>query len=158
MTQFFLVLKACSHNVFVHCMRDVFLISGSKIAMVKFQAVLGTISKVKKARHTSELQQGLYNPKVSWETQKKSPTGVLSRKCSENMQQIYRRTPMPKCNFNKVALQLCWNHFSTSVFSWKLLHIFTVLRIPHRKVASGKERNEKRLKEQIRRQTKFTLV
>ena len=24
--------------------------------------------------------------------------------CSENMQQSYRRTPMPKCNVNKVAL------------------------------------------------------
>ena len=24
----------------------------------------------------------------------------------ENMQQIYRRTPMPKCRFNAVALQL----------------------------------------------------
>ena len=23
----------------------------------------------------------------------------------ENMQQLYRRTPMPKCDFNKVALQ-----------------------------------------------------
>ena len=30
--------------------------------------------------------------------------GVLSKKCSENMQQIYRRTLMPKCDFNKVAL------------------------------------------------------
>ena len=32
--------------------------------------------------------------------------GVLKKRCSENMQQIYRRTPMPKCNFNKVAKQL----------------------------------------------------
>ena len=30
---------------------------------------------------------------------------VLRNRCSENMQQIYRRTPMPRCNFNKVALQ-----------------------------------------------------
>ena len=30
--------------------------------------------------------------------------GVLKKRCSENMQQIYRRTPMPKCDFNKVAL------------------------------------------------------
>ena len=29
--------------------------------------------------------------------------GVLSKSCSENMQQIYRRAPMPKCDFNKVA-------------------------------------------------------
>ena len=27
----------------------------------------------------------------------------LKKKCSKNMQQIYRRTPMPKCNMNKVA-------------------------------------------------------
>ena len=30
--------------------------------------------------------------------------GVLSKMCSETMQQIYRRTPMPKCDFNKVLL------------------------------------------------------
>ena len=29
---------------------------------------------------------------------------VLKKRFSENMQQIYRRTPMPKCDFNKVAL------------------------------------------------------
>ena len=28
------------------------------------------------------------------------------KRCSENMQEIYRRIPMPKCDFNKVALQL----------------------------------------------------
>ena len=31
---------------------------------------------------------------------------LVSKMCSENMQQIYRRTPMPKCHFNEVALQL----------------------------------------------------
>ena len=39
---------------------------------------------------------------------KKQPTrGVPEKSCSENMQQIYKRTPMPRCNFNKAALQLC---------------------------------------------------
>ena len=38
--------------------------------------------------------------------QKQPPRGVLRKRCSENMQQIYRRTPMPKCDFNKVALHL----------------------------------------------------
>ena len=28
------------------------------------------------------------------------------KRCSENMQQIYRRTPMPKSDLNKVALQI----------------------------------------------------
>ena len=37
--------------------------------------------------------------------QKQPPKGVLKKKCPENMQQIYRRTPMPKFDFNKVALQ-----------------------------------------------------
>ena len=36
MTQFFLLLKACSQSVCVHCMRDVFLISESKKAMMQF--------------------------------------------------------------------------------------------------------------------------
>ena len=36
--------------------------------------------------------------------QKQQPRGVPRKKCSENMQQYYRRTPMPKCDFNKVAL------------------------------------------------------
>ena len=38
--------------------------------------------------------------------QKQPPRGVPRKKCYENMQQIYRRTPMPKCDFNKVPLQL----------------------------------------------------
>ena len=40
-------------------------------------------------------------------TKQKQPSrGVLKKRCSENMQQIFRRTPMPKCDFNKVAKQL----------------------------------------------------
>ena len=38
--------------------------------------------------------------------QKQSPRSVLGKWFSENMQQIYRRTPMSKCDFNKVAEQL----------------------------------------------------
>ena len=38
--------------------------------------------------------------------QKQPSRGVLRKKCSENMQQIYRRIPMPKFDFNKVVLQL----------------------------------------------------
>ena len=44
--------------------------------------------------------------------------------CSENMQQIYRRIPMPKCNFNKFAKQLYWNHTLAWVFSSKLAAYF----------------------------------
>ena len=38
---------------------------------------------------------------------RKQPSGVALRKrCSKNMQQIYRRTIMTKCDFDKVAKQL----------------------------------------------------
>ena len=38
--------------------------------------------------------------------QKKPSIGILRKRCSENMQQIYRRTPMLKRDFNKVAKSL----------------------------------------------------
>ena len=39
--------------------------------------------------------------------QKQPPRGVPRQNCSENMQQNYRRTPMPKClsNFIKITLR-----------------------------------------------------
>ena len=42
------------------------------------------------------------------------------------MQQIYRRTPTPMCDFNKVAtaLQLYWNRTSAWVFSCKFVAYF----------------------------------
>ena len=43
------------------------------------------------------------------------------------MHQIYRRTAMPRCDFNKVALQLYWNYTSAWVFSCKFVfseHLF----------------------------------
>ena len=50
--------------------------------------------------------------------------GVLRKKYSKNMQQMYRRTPTPKCNFNKVAKELYWNYTSAWVFSRKFLAYF----------------------------------
>ena len=45
-------------------------------------------------------------------------------KVSKNMQQIYRITPMPKCDFNKFALQLYWNRTSAWVLSCKFTAYF----------------------------------
>ena len=45
--------------------------------------------------------------------------GVLKKRYSEIMQQIYRRTLMSNCDFNKVAKQLYLNNTSTWVFSCK---------------------------------------
>ena len=50
----------------------------------------------------------------------KQPSRSVRRKmCSEYMLEIYKRAPMPKCNFNKVALQVFWIRFSAWVFSSK---------------------------------------
>ena len=66
--------------------------------------------------------------------QKQPSRGVLKKRCSENMQQIYRRTPMPKCDFNKL---LC-NFIETALWHGcspvNLLHIFTA---PFPKSTSG---------------------
>ena len=64
--------------------------------------------------------------------QKQPSRGVLMKRCSENMQQIYRRTSMPKCDFNKVALRqiALWQECS----SVNLLHVF---RTPCCKNTSG---------------------
>ena len=53
------------------------------------------------------------------EYQKQPSRGVLKKRCSENMQQIYRRIPVLKCDFNKVAFQLYWNYTSAWMLSCK---------------------------------------
>ena len=48
--------------------------------------------------------------------QKQPFRGVPRKKCSENMQAIYRRTPMPKCDFTKVVFAtLLKSHFGMGV-------------------------------------------
>ena len=39
--------------------------------------------------------------------QKQPSRGVLRKRRSGNMHHIYRRTPLPNCDFNKVALPSC---------------------------------------------------
>ena len=65
--------------------------------------------------------------KLGWgirKIQKQPPRSVPRKKCSENIQQIYKRTPMRECDFSKVAMQLYWNHTSTWCSPVNLLHIF----------------------------------
>ena len=40
--------------------------------------------------------------------QKQPSRSILRKKCSENIKQIYLRTPMPKCDFNKVLVLVHW--------------------------------------------------
>ena len=66
--------------------------------------------------------------------QKQTSRGVRKKRCSENMQQIYKRTPMPKCDFNKVAKSLYWNRTSVWVSPVNLPPIF---RTPFPRNTSG---------------------
>ena len=80
--------------------------------------------------------------------QKQPSRGVLKKRCSENIEKIYRRTPMPKCNFNKIAKQLqhscspvnllhiCRTPFSRNTSGWLLLYsnMKTTCRIKEKKI------------------------
>ena len=48
-----------------------------------------------------------------WKLHDQPSRGVLTQKCSENILKIYRRTLIPKCDFNKVVMQIYWNYTST---------------------------------------------
>ena len=59
--------------------------------------------------------------------QKQPFKGVPRKRCSESISQIYRRTPMVKCDFNKVAfnfIKIALRHGCSPV---NLLHIFRTL-------------------------------
>ena len=60
-----------------------------------------TSAKIKRKMQLNRLQTA--NIKLFF--QKQPSSGVLRKRCSENMRQIYRRTPMPRCDFNKVTRQ-----------------------------------------------------
>ena len=60
--------------------------------------------------------------------------GALRQRCSENILKIYRRTPMSKCDFNKLQsnfIEITFRHRCSPV---NLLHIF---RITFSKNTSG---------------------
>ena len=70
-----------------------------------------------------------------WKPQKHMSRGDLRKWCSKNMQQIFRRAPMPKCDFNKVAKQFYWNHTLAWVLSCKFTAYF---RTPFPMITSGR--------------------
>ena len=58
------------------------------------------------------LKTGFGGHRVGVLMQKQPPRDFPKKRCSENMQQIYRRIPMPKCDFSKVALhKIALNNF-----------------------------------------------
>ena len=61
---------------------------------------ISTINSTRVRRHPSN-KLFLISRFLRFKFQKQPSRGVLNKSCSENMQQIYRRTPMLKCDFNK---------------------------------------------------------
>ena len=55
----------------------------------------------KKCKHKYNIN---INTNIATTSRKQPFRGVLRTSCSENIQQIYRRTLKPKCDFNKVVL------------------------------------------------------
>ena len=78
----------------------------------------------------------ILNLEVRWKLKRQPSRGILIKRCSKNILQIYRRTLIPKCDFNKVAKQLYWNHTLAWCSAVNLRHIF---RTPFPKNTSEKQ-------------------
>ena len=70
--------------------------------IVKSQEIVKNYKPVENPQTFSTICN-ITNMTSPWNDQKQTSRGVHWKMCSKNMQQIYRRTPMTKCNFNKVA-------------------------------------------------------
>ena len=79
-----------------------------------------------------------------WRKQQNQPCrGVLKKKCSENIQQIYGRTPMPKCEHCVKSVQI--QSFFWSVFSCILSEYGEILRITSYSVRMRQNMDRKKL-------------
>ena len=81
------------------------------------------------SNNTQNFAKGYWFVRNYWEAQwlgkvKAVAGGVLKKRCSGDMRQIYRKKPMTNFDFNKVAKQLYWNRASAWVFSCKCAAYF----------------------------------
>ena len=92
------LLPPCQSTLYMHILHSNYVAKSYLLDMVKCPDIMEKV--------------WIENSEIVWvddpfpDDQKQLPRGVSGKSCSENMQQIYRRTSMPKCNFNKVAKQL----------------------------------------------------
>ena len=81
-----------------------YIILLSQILNSTAELVIPTGIPSKEAKAEMEIQPVFVVAKIRKCSVQKQPTRVVpGKKSSENMQRNYRRTPMPKCDFNKVA-------------------------------------------------------
>ena len=86
------------------------------------------------SNHNSPCLQGLVWNQFGNTDSEAAVQDVLKKRCCENMQQIYTRPTMQKCNFNKVAHQLIEITLRHGYSPVHLLHIF---RTPFPRNTSG---------------------
>ena len=60
--------------------------------------------------------------------QKQPPRGVPRKRCSENMQQIYSRTPILKCEYSTLKIQLLTRHTTSPWQSYSVSWLMRVRR------------------------------
>ena len=80
------------------------------------------LRKSQQQNHENKIQEHVVSEREN--LQKQSSRGVLKKRCSKNIHQIYRKTPMPKWNFCKVVcsfIEITLRHGCSPV---NLLYIF----------------------------------
>ena len=65
---------------------------------------------------------------IVFNLQKQPLRDVLTKRCSENMQQIYKRTPMSRYDFNKAAKDIFRTSFLKNNSGGLLLQVLKGLR------------------------------
>ena len=64
-------------------------------------------------------------------SQNEPSRGVLIKRCSENMQQIYKRTPILKCGFNSyISVSVIWRFSMGVLYICRIFSEHLLLRTP----------------------------
>ena len=94
--------------------------------------------KKKKKKKSSKLKAAISSNFLKCLSHKQPSKGVLRKMCSKNMQQIYSRTTMAKCDFNKAIKAMQSNFIETSLCVGRsLVNSLHIFRTPFPKKTSG---------------------
>ena len=92
----------------------------------------------KKKKKSSKLKATISSNFWKCLSHKQPSKGVLRKMCSKNMQQIYSRTTMAKCDFNKAIKAMQSNFIETSLCVGRsLVNSLHIFRTPFPKKTSG---------------------
>ena len=91
------------------CIKNTRKVKQNEYNKIKFKSILqwyflSLLLKVVLRKPSPRMMFSCSEKSIS--AQKKPSRVVLKKRCFESIQQIYRRTPMSKCDFNKISKQL----------------------------------------------------